>query len=125
MLKKIAGALSAIALSAGSAVAAPGYYVNVENNAGWTGSDSVGNATDFHIGADGMLGESFAWYGQLGPQLQVPNGGDTDVVLSGKIGGSLPITDSPLHMWKRPSSLMTMQTLTEPSSVSPPASTDN
>ena len=94
MLKKIAGALSAIALSAGAAVAAPGYYVNVENNAGWTGSDSAGNATDFHIGADGMLGESFAWYGQLGPQLQVPNGGDTDVVLSGKIGGSLPITDS-------------------------------
>ena len=94
MLKKIAGALSAIALSAGSAVAAPGYYVNVENNAGWIGSDSVGNATDFHIGADGMLGESFAWYGQLGPQLQAPNGGDTDVVLSGKIGGSLPITDS-------------------------------
>ena len=94
MLKKIAGALSAIALSAGAAVAAPGYYVNVENNAGWIGSDSVGNATDFHIGADGMLGESFAWYGQLGPQLQVPNGGDTDVVLSGKIGGSLPISDS-------------------------------
>ena len=94
MLKKIAGALSAIALSAGAAVAAPGYYVNVENNAGWTGSDSAGNATDFHIGADGMLGESFAWYGQLGPQLQVPNGGDTDVVLSGKIGGSLPLTDS-------------------------------
>ena len=94
MLKKIAGALGAIALSAGAAVAAPGYYVNVENNAGWTGSDSVGNATDFHIGADGMLGESFAWYGQLGPQLQVPNGGDTDVVLSGKIGGSLPISDS-------------------------------
>ncbi len=94
MLKKIAGALSAIALSAGAAVAAPGYYVNVENNAGWTGSDSAGNATDFHIGADGMLGESFAWYGQLGPQLQVPNGGDTDVVLSGKIGGSLAISDS-------------------------------
>ena len=94
MLKKIAGALSAIALSAGSAVAAPGFYVNVENNAGWTGSESVGNGTDFHIGADGMLGDSFAWYGQLGPQLQVPNGGDTDVVLSGKIGGSLPITDS-------------------------------
>ena len=94
MLKKIAGALSAIALSAGSAVAAPGYYINVENNAGWIGSDSAGNATDFHIGADGMLGESFAWYGQLGPQLQVPNGGDTDVVLSGKIGGSLPISDS-------------------------------
>ena len=94
MLKKIAGALSAIALSAGSAVAAPGFYVNVENNAGWAGSNSLGNATDFHIGADGMLGESFAWYGQLGPQLQAPNGGDTDVVLSGKIGGSLPITDS-------------------------------
>ena len=94
MLKKIAGALSAIALSAGSAVAAPGYYINVENNAGWAGSNSLGNATDFHIGADGMLGESFAWYGQLGPQLQVPNGGDTDVVLSGKIGGSLPITES-------------------------------
>ena len=89
MLKKIAGALSAIALGAGSAVAAPGYYVNVENNAGWIGSDSVGNATDFAIGVDGMLGESFAWYGQLGPQLQVPNGGDTDVVLPGKIGGSL------------------------------------
>ena len=94
MLKKIAGALGAIALSAGSAVAAPGFYVNVENNAGWAGSNSLGNATDFHIGADGMLGESFAWYGQLGPQLQAPNGGDTDVVLSGKIGGSLPITDS-------------------------------
>ena len=94
MLKKIAGALSAIALSAGAAVAAPGYYVNVENNAGWNGSQSAGNNTDFHIGADGTLGESFAWYGQLGPQLQVPNGGDTDVVLSGKIGGSLPISDS-------------------------------
>lgn len=94
MLKKIAGALSAIALSAGAAVAAPGYYVNVENNSAWNGSQAVGSGTDFHIGADGMLGESFAWYGQLGPQLQVPNGGDTDVVLSGKIGGSLPITDS-------------------------------
>lgn len=94
MLKKIAGALGAIALSAGAAVAAPGYYVNVENNAGWAGSDSTGNSTDFHIGADGTLGESFAWYGQLGPQLQAPNGGDTDVVLSGKIGGSLSITDS-------------------------------
>tara|TARA_A100000171_G_C2098468_1_gene128377 strand:- start:287 stop:658 length:372 start_codon:yes stop_codon:yes gene_type:complete len=94
MLKKIAGAFGAIALSAGSAVAAPGLYINVENNAGWAGSNSVGNATDFHVGMDGTLGKDFAWYGQLGPQLQVPNGGDTDVVLSGKIGGSLPITDA-------------------------------
>lgn len=92
MFKKIVGALGAIALSAGSALAGPTFYGNIENNAGWVGSSSAGNATDFAVGIKGGSG-NVGWYGQVGPQIQVPNGGDTDVVLSGKAGGSIGVSD--------------------------------
>ena len=33
--------------------ASAGVYVNVENNAGYTGSDYTGAVTDFHVGFEG------------------------------------------------------------------------
>ena len=49
MIKTAFAAAAALSMSAGAAVAGP--YVNVETNAGWTGSDYTGAATDFHEAA--------------------------------------------------------------------------
>jgi hypothetical protein len=51
-----AAAAAATAFAAPAAFAGP--YVNVETNAGWTGADYTGAATDFHVGYEGALGES-------------------------------------------------------------------
>ena len=67
------------------AIAGP--YVNVEANSGFYGSDYRGTATDVHVGYEGD-----GWYVQGGPVLLAPDGGDGDVELSGKIGGSYPVT---------------------------------
>ena len=44
-------------------------YVNVETNAGWTGADYTGAATDFHVGHEGALGEGASYYVQGGATL--------------------------------------------------------
>ena len=48
MIKSVFAATAALSMSAGAAFAGP--YVNVETNAGWTGSDYSGAVTDFHVG---------------------------------------------------------------------------
>ena len=48
MIKSVFAATAALGLSAGAAVAGP--YVNVETNAGWTGSEYTGAGTDLHVG---------------------------------------------------------------------------
>jgi outer membrane autotransporter protein len=81
---------------AASFMAAPalaGPYVNIENNAGFTGSDFEGSVTETHVGYEGDLGESAAWYIQGGPAFVSPDGDDTTTELSGKVGIGADVTD--------------------------------
>ena len=92
MMKSVFAATAALSMSAGAAFAGP--YVNVETNAGWTGSDYNGAATDLHVGYEGALGESGSYYVQGGATVLTPDGGDTDTVPSGKAGLGYALTDA-------------------------------
>ena len=92
MFKSVFAATAALSMSAGAAVAGP--YVNVETNAGWTGSDYNGATTDLHVGYEGALGESAAWYVQGGPAIVAVDGADTETEFSGKAGASVGITEA-------------------------------
>ena len=92
MIKSFIAAAAAAPLFAGAAMAGP--YVNVEANAGWTGSDYNGTATDLHVGYEGPLGESASYYVQGGATLVSPDGGETDTVPSGKAGVGVALTDA-------------------------------
>ena len=91
MIKSVFAAVAAAPLFAGAALAGP--YVNVETNAGWTGSQYNGAATDLHLGYEGALGESASYYVQGGATLVSPDGGETDTVPSGKAGLGVALTD--------------------------------
>ena len=95
MLKTLIASGVAVTASVLGCPAFAGPYVNVENNAGFAGGDGldmdyVGSVTDFHIGIEG--GDSASWYLQAGPALLSPDGGEADVELSGKIGGSVVVS---------------------------------
>jgi hypothetical protein len=92
MIKSVFAATAALSMSAGAAMAGP--YVNVETNAGWTGSEYNGAATDLHLGYEGALGESGSYYVQGGATLVSPDGGETDTVPSGKAGLGFAVTDA-------------------------------
>ena len=82
--------VSGVAASAAAALASPasaGTYANVENNAGYQ-NGFQGSNTDIHIGYEGGDGV-YGFYLQGGPALVSPSGGDVDMELSGKIGGSV------------------------------------
>ena len=91
MIKSALVAAAAVAFSAPAALAGP--YVNAEINAGYTGNDFNGSVTDLHIGYEGGDG-IYGFYIQGGPAIVSPEGGDTDMELSGKIGGSVQATDT-------------------------------
>ena len=91
MIKSFIAAAAAAPLFAGAAMAGP--YVNVESNAGWTGSNYNGVATDAHVGYEGELGAA-SWYVQGGATFVSPDGGETDTVPSGKAGIGAPITEA-------------------------------
>ena len=91
MIKSFIAAAAAAPLFAGAAMAGP--YVNVETNAGWTGADYTGAATDLHVGYEGALGESASYYVQGGATLVSPDGGETDTVPSGKAGIGVAVTE--------------------------------
>ena len=57
MIKTAFAAAAAAAAFAAPGAALAGPYVNVETNAGWTGADYTGAATDFHVGYEDALGE--------------------------------------------------------------------
>ena len=97
MIKRlvVSGAVVSVAALA-SPVIAGDVFLSVENNAGFAGGDGLdmdftGSVTDFHVGLEGS-GEDTSWYVQAGPALLSPDGGPTDVELSGKIGGSVVVT---------------------------------
>ena len=88
-----AASVAAVAFAApGAALAGP--YVNVETNAGWTGSDCTGATTDFHVGYEGALGESASYYVQGGASLITPDNGTDETVPSGKAGLGIAVTDA-------------------------------
>jgi len=70
-----------------AAVAGP--YVNVESNSGFAGSDHSASSIESHVGFEGDN-----WYVQAGPALVLPEAGDTEIELSGKVGGSVPVSDA-------------------------------
>ena len=83
--------LPAVALMAAPAFAAP--YVNVEANSGFTGSDYTGTSTDFHVGVDGSEGDA-SWYLQGGPTVVSPDGGESETILTAKVGGGVGVTEA-------------------------------
>ncbi len=91
MIKSVFAATAALSMSAGAAFAGP--YVNIENNAGFTGSDFEGSVTETHVGYESALGESAGWYIQGGPAFVSPDGDDTTTELSGKVGIGADVTD--------------------------------
>ena len=92
MIKSVFAATAALSMSAGAAFAGP--YVNVETNAGWTGSDYSGAVTDFHVGYEGALGDSASYYVQGGASLVTPDGGTDETVPSGKAGVGVALSDA-------------------------------
>ena len=92
MIKSVFAATAALSMSAGAALAGP--YVNVETNAGWTGSDYAGATTDIHLGYEGPLGEDASYYIQGGIAVVSPDGGETDTVPSGKACLGLELSDA-------------------------------
>ena len=91
MIKSVFAATAALSMSAGAALAGP--YVNVETNAGWTGSDYSGATTDIHVGYEGEVGAA-SYYVQAGPAVVAVDGEETDTQFSGKAGLGLPISDA-------------------------------
>jgi len=91
MIKSAFVALAATVMSAGAAVAGP--YVNVETNAGFTGSDYNGAVTDLHVGYEGGLGENAGWYVQGGPAIVSVDGEENETEISGKAGIGVDVTD--------------------------------
>ena len=89
----VSGVLAgSLALAGLSATAQAGPYVNVENNAGFTGSDFNGSVTDAHVGYEGGEGV-YGFSLQGGPAYVQPDGDDGEFELSGKIGGSVQATE--------------------------------
>ena len=89
----VSGVLAgSLALAGLSATAQAGPYVNVENSAGFTGSDFNGSVTDAHVGYEGGDGV-YGFYLQGGPAYVQPDGDDGEFELSGKIGGSVQATE--------------------------------
>jgi len=88
-MKTLALALAST-LVAGPAFA--GVYVNVESNAGYTGSDYESRTTDFHVGYESTAG-AVDWYVQGGPAVVAVDGADSDNQLSGKIGANVAATE--------------------------------
>ena len=93
MIKSAIAPLAATAAIVAPSAALAGPYVNVEANAGWTGSNYNGTNTDLHVGYEGDLGESASYYVQGGATVLSPDGGESDTVPSGKAGVGLGLTE--------------------------------
>jgi len=92
MIKTASAAIAAMAIAAPAAMAGPGFYANIENNAGWAGSDFGGSTTDFHVGYEGG-NDVASYYIQGGPSYIQPDNAAGETVFTGKIGGSVAATD--------------------------------
>ena len=91
MFKSALAAVAALPFAATSALAGP--YVNVETNAGYTGTDYNGAVTDLHIGYEADLGENAGYYIQGGPAIVAVDGEESSTEFSGKIGAGIDVTE--------------------------------
>lgn len=80
---------TSILFIAGSQAALARPYAVVENNGGFTGSNFTGSVTDIHVGW-----EEQGFYAEFGPSIFSPDGGETEVLMTAKAGGSVGITDN-------------------------------
>jgi len=87
---KIFAILPAALFAASPVLAGP--YANVENNAGFSGSNFNGHVTDFHLGYESG-NDVASYYVQAGPSIFVPDGGEEETKLTGKLGGSVQATE--------------------------------
>ena len=92
MIKTLIASGVAVSAAALASPALAGTYANVENNAGYQ-DGYQGSTTDLHIGYEGGDG-IYAFYIQGGPAIVSPDGGETDMELSGKVGGSVQASES-------------------------------
>ena len=92
MIKSALAAVAALPVLGSAALAGP--YVNIESNAGFTGSDYDGAVTDLHVGYEGALGESAGYYVQAGPAIVSIDGEDRTTELSGKAGVGVDVTEN-------------------------------
>ena len=86
-MKSIIASGLLLGMAHGAAIAGP--YVNVEANSGWAGSEYGGTSIDNHIGYEGK-----GWSIQGGPTIVAPDGGEAEVELSGKVNGSVALTEN-------------------------------
>ena len=93
MIKTAIATLAATAAVVAPSAAFAGPYVNVEANSSFTGSYYTGTTTDAHVGYAGDIG-SVGYYAQVGPSFVTTDGGESDTVLSGKVGASVAATES-------------------------------
>ena len=91
MIKSALAAVAAVPFVSSVALAGP--YVNIENNAGYTGSDYNAAITDFHVGYDGSISESAGYYVQAGPAIVSVDGEDSTTEFSGKAGLGIDVTE--------------------------------
>ena len=91
MFKSAIAAVAAAPFFATAAFAGP--YVNVEANAGLTGSNYTGTTTEAHVGYDFALSDTVSGYAQVGPALLTPDGGSAKTKVSGKVGTTVAATD--------------------------------
>ena len=91
MIKSLSCAAAALAFGASAAVAAP--YINTEANLGWAGTDYSGSVTDLHLGYEHGEGV-YNFYVQGGPAIVQPQGADSDMEFSGKLGGSVAASEN-------------------------------
>ena len=92
MLKALIASSAVVGSAVLASPALAGTYLNVENNAGYQ-DGYQGSTTDLHVGYEGGDGV-YGFYLQGGPALVSPSGGDVDMELSGKIGGSVQASPS-------------------------------
>ncbi len=105
IFKVAAGTIACVSLATPSFA---GIYANVENNSGFSGSDFNAGSTDLHLGLEGFVSDSVSLYIQGGPSLQHAKDVDTDTEYSGKLGGSVAVTDR-LGVYAEVSALTTDQ----------------
>ena len=91
-MKSIIASGLLLGMAHGAAIAGP--YVNVESNTGFYGSDTLGSVVETHAGYEGEFSETTGWYVQAGPALLFPEGEDSEVEFSGKVGVSSELTEN-------------------------------
>ena len=71
-----------------------GTYLNGEVRSAFPGGSYTGSVIETHVGQEFELGEdSGVLYVQAGPAFIVPDEGDSETELSGKIGIKVPMSD--------------------------------